>query len=113
MDTYSDENSDSKVIQMWSRDDSNLSNDPLEDLLNEFGTEDQNFGWEDELLDELDLDHSDLRLSFQESQDYFYDQLGRTASDQNDLESVTELVHKAKYLSHKLKYYNTYLLNRE
>ncbi len=113
MDTYSDSGNDSKVIRMWSRDTKEVIDDPLDDLLNEFGTENsdsQTIDWEDELFN--DIDDSEIDRYLEKPQDYFYS-LKSKESSSDDLENLDNLVHRAKYLSHKLKYYNTYLLNRE
>ena len=40
MDTLSDNGSNSNVVQIWSRvENPKISEDPLDDLINEFGTE--------------------------------------------------------------------------
>ena len=116
MDTYSDNGNDSNVVRIWSKRDAKLSDDPLEDLLNEFGTETeetQSFAWEEELLGDLEIEDSEIDLMVEKPVDYFYQQLNCQESKGNELEDVSNLVHKARYLSNKLKYYNTYLLNKE
>ena len=111
MDKNVDSN-DLQVTYLWSKDHKEIefSDDPLEDLINEFGTEDlkekseienKSLNLEDVLNEQEDLD-----------KDYFYETKFHRNNNNQKLGDLEDLIQKTRYLSHKLKYYNDYLLNK-
>ncbi len=102
-----------KVTFLYKRDDKEqetISDDPLEDLFNEFGTETD---YQPEVDEDENRDLSEFNeIEYKKLDDYFYDQKFSQKDFEDDLEELEYLLSKSSYLARKLKYYNEYLLNK-
>ncbi len=101
---------DLEITYLWGnpQDNEALSDDPLADLLNEFGTEDL----EEETPAHQELERSPETSSQEEIEtseecnDYFYKAHFCKEEFNDDLEELQYLLKKTEYLARKLKYYN-------
>jgi len=104
-----------KVTFLYKRDERSqepevISDDPLEDLYNEFGTETD---YQPEVDEDENRDLAEFNTTeHQNFDDYFYASKFLQNDFQDDLEELEFLLSKSTYLAKKLKYYNEYLLNK-
>ncbi len=102
-----------KVTFLYKRKDDveeTISDDPLEDLFNEFGTETD---YEPEVDEDENNDLSELnKIEYKKLDDYFYSTKFPQTDFEDDLEELEHLLEKSTYLAKKLKYYNEFLLNK-
>ncbi len=102
--------SHSNVTYLW-RDTNGepLSDDPLGDLLNEFGTEEIEV---EETLPTPNISEVEESSIDEELRDHFYENKFSTKEFRNDLEELEYLLAKTQYLTKKIKYYSDFMMRK-